>query len=238
MSDHRNLYRNQRKHSQIPIVSIVGYTNAGKSTLLNLMSNSDIYTADKLFATLDPTTRRVNLPGNHLSLFTDTVGFIQKLPTQLIAAFHSTLEEITEADLLLHIIDISHPNALAQFESVQETLKEIGAENIPILNVFNKADLLEDAEEAKNLLAETDPNAYLISAKTGQGIDELKTGIMEQLFEKMVPIRVRLPFREGALIALFHEEGIVESVENETSGVVIRGAVPGRYLTRFQKFLV
>ncbi|HQP46565.1 MAG TPA: GTPase HflX [Flexilinea sp.] len=238
MSDHRNLYRNQRKHSQIPIVSIVGYTNAGKSTLLNLMSNSDIYTADKLFATLDPTTRRVNLPGNHLSLFTDTVGFIQKLPTQLIAAFHSTLEEITEADLLLHIIDISHPNALAQFESVRETLKEIGAENIPILNVFNKADLLEDAEEAKNLLAETDPNAYLISAKTGQGIDELKTGIMEQLFEKMVPIRVRLPFREGALIALFHEEGIVESVENESGGVVIQGAVPGRYLTRFQKFLV
>jgi GTP-binding protein HflX len=99
-------------------------------------------------------------------------AFIQKLPTQLIAAFHSTLEEITEADLLLHIIDISHPNALAQFESVRETLKEIGAENIPILNVFNKADLLEDPEEAKNLLSETDPNAYLISAKTGQGIED------------------------------------------------------------------
>ena len=163
---------------------------------LNLMSNSDIYTADKLFATLDPTTRRVNLPGNHLSLFTDTVGFIQKLPTQLIAAFHSTLEEITEADLLLHIIDISHPNALAQFESVRETLKEIGAENIPILNVFNKADLLEDAEEAKNLLAETDPNAYLISAKTGQGIDELKQVLWNNYLKKWSD-SVRLPFREG-----------------------------------------
>ena len=238
VSEHRSRYRGQRKRSQIPVVAIVGYTNAGKSTLLNLLSDSEIYIADQLFATLDPTTRRVTLPGNHACLFTDTVGFIQKLPTQLIAAFHSTLEEISEADLLLHLIDISHENAAAQFESVRQTLAEIDADQIPMLNVFNKADLLDDPEEAKALLAETDPDAFLISAKTGAGIDELKRGIMEQLFERMIPMRVRLPFREGALIALFHEQGIVDLIENERGGVVLTGALPGRFLTRFQDFQI
>ncbi len=114
---HRSRYRSQRKRSQIPIVALVGYTNAGKSTLLNYLSHSNVYVANQLFATLDPTTRRVQLPDNHWVLFTDTVGFIQKLPTQLIAAFRATLEEITEADLLLHMVDITHPNALAQWKA-------------------------------------------------------------------------------------------------------------------------
>ncbi len=238
VSQHRTRHRSQRKRTQIPVISIVGYTNAGKSTPFNALSDSTIYTADQLFATLDPTTRRVRLPGNHVGLFTDTVGFIQKLPTQLIAAFRSTLEEINEADLLLHVIDISHDNASAQFESVKETLAEIKADSIPVINVFNKSDLLDDPGEARHLLAETDPEAFLISAKTGDGMEDLKRGIMEHLFEKMVAVQVRLPFQQGSLIAQFHDQGIVEMSESERGGVVLKGSIPGRLLMRYQEYLI
>ncbi len=143
-------YRAQRKRSRIPTVALVGYTNAGKSTLLNRLAKSEVFVADQLFATLDPTTRRVELPGNDLALMTDTVGFIQKLPTSLVAAFHATLEEIAQADLLLHVVDISHPNALSQFEAVQETLVEIEADHIPMVTALNKADQLQRPEHARD----------------------------------------------------------------------------------------
>ena len=239
LSEHRRRYRVQRKRSRIPVIALVGYTNAGKSTLLNCLSKSDVYAANQLFATLDPTTRRVLLPGERVCLFTDTVGFIQKLPTDLVAAFKSTLEEINEADLLLHVIDVSHYNASAQFESVKQTLEEIEADNIPTVNVFNKADLLDgDIEETRKLLAETDPDACLISAKTGEGIEALKNKIVETLFEKMVPIRVRLPYTEGALIALFHDQGVVDFIESGRSNVVMEGTIPTRYLTSYQPFFI
>jgi GTP-binding protein HflX len=149
---HRMRYRAQRKRSRIPTVALVGYTNAGKSTLLNTITKSDVYVADQLFATLDPTTRRVELPGGYQALFTDTVGFIQKLPTTLVEAFHATLEEIVESDLLLHLVDISHPNALNQFESVQQTLEELGANHIPIVTALNKVDQLRDPEAARQVV--------------------------------------------------------------------------------------
>ncbi len=229
---HRMRYRAQRKRSRIPTVAIVGYTNAGKSTLLNRIAKADVYAADQLFATLDPTTRRVQLPGDELALFTDTVGFIQKLPTALIAAFHATLEEIAEADLLLHVVDISHPNALNQFEAVQDTLGEIDASHIPMVTALNKSDLLKKPEQARETLKDF-PKSIAVSAIEGSGVAELLHLIREELFESYAPIHVRLPYKQGALISLFHELGQVERVEHERGGVVMQGRIPGRFLAQF-----
>jgi GTP-binding protein HflX len=229
---HRTRYRAQRKRSRIPTVAIVGYTNAGKSTLLNRLAKSEVLVANQLFATLDPTTRRVQLPGDDLALITDTVGFIQKLPTSLIAAFHATLEEIAESDLLLHVVDISHPNALNQFQAVQETLEEIDAGHIPMITALNKADLLRNPENAREIL-KSFPKAVSISALDGTGIKDLLHLMREELFESYTPIHVRLPYKQGALISLFHELGQVEIVEHERGGMVMRGRIPGRLLAQF-----
>lgn len=229
---HRLRYRAQRKRSRIPTVALVGYTNAGKSTLLNRLAKADVYVANQLFATLDPTTRRVQLPGDNLALITDTVGFIQKLPTALVAAFHATLEEIAEADLLLHIVDISHPNALGQYQAVLETLEEIDASHIPMITALNKADQLKDPENAARVL-ENFPKSVAISALKGTGMDSLLSLVQAELFEAFEPVGVRLPYKEGALISLFHELGQVERVEHERGGVVIHGSIPGRLLAQF-----
>lgn len=232
---HRMRHRQQRKRSQIPVVALVGYTNAGKSTLLNTISRAGVYVADQLFATLDPTTRRVELPGGHWVLFTDTVGFIQKLPTQLVAAFRATLEEINEADLLLHIVDISHPNALAQYQAVNQTLEEIEAGNIPVITALNKIDRLPDPQAAIDLLASM-PNSFGISALTKEGIPELMKALEDQLFERLVPVLVRIPYQQGQVISLFHNQGQIHRLESERGGVRIQGLIPGRLLTTFQPF--
>ena len=232
---HRSRHRSRRKQTQIPIVALVGYTNAGKSTLLNMISGSEVYVADKLFATLDPTTRSVNLPGKTKILLTDTVGFIQKLPTTLVAAFRATLEEISEADLLLHVIDINHPNAYAQSESVLETLKDIEADHIPILTVINKIDLLDDPSEAKENLEEFG-DAVAVSALQGLGFDELTNMISEKLFETYESIKVELPYSEGALIAKFHDVGNIDDINNTRKGVIITGKIPLREVAKYKKF--
>jgi GTPase len=229
---HRMRYRAQRKRSRIPTVALVGYTNAGKSTLLNRLSKSDVYVANQLFATLDPTTRRVELPGSYQALFTDTVGFIQKLPTTLVAAFRATLEEIAEADLLLHVVDISHINAMSQAQSVQKTLEEIDAGHVPVITVLNKIDRLSDPEAARQT---TDyfPHAVAISAKTGTGIPDLLERIRGELYESFSPILVRLPYQQGQLISLFHEFGQVDRSEHGRKGVLMQGRIPGRLVAQF-----
>lgn len=234
---HRERYRAKRKRSQIPIIALVGYTNAGKSTLLNHLAQSNVYVADQLFATLDPTTRKINLPGGHEILITDTVGFIQKLPTQLVAAFRATLEEITEADLLLHLVDITHFSALAQSKAVLETLEEIEATQIPTLTVLNKIDLLPSPDAAHEAL-QAFPESVAVSALTGQGIPELMQVIESRLFQEMSPIRVRLPYEKGNLISIFHDQGQVVRIEHERGGVIIDGNIPGRLFTHFQPYII
>jgi len=232
VEEYRMRYRAQRKRSRVPTVALVGYTNAGKSTLINRLAKSNVYVADQLFATLDPTTRRVQLPGDNLALFTDTVGFIQKLPTTLVVAFHATLEEITDADLLLHLVEISHPNALGQFQAVQQTLEEIGAGHIPMITALNKSDRLKDPENARKVL-QSFPKSVAISALKNTGIEDLLTLVQEELFEAFTPIHVRLPYKEGALISLFHELGQVDLIEHERGGVVMHGRIPGRLLAQY-----
>ncbi len=232
---HRMRYRAQRKRSQVPTVALVGYTNAGKSTLLNRLAGADVYTADKLFATLDPTTRRVQLPEGKQALFTDTVGFIEKLPTTLVAAFHATLEEIAEADLLLHVVDVSHPNALQHFQSVHEILTEIGAGHIPEVTALNKIDLLEHPDLARDTVRSY-PKAVAISAMRGIGQADLLQLIEQELYERFTPILVRLPYQQGALISMFHQSGRIERLEHERGGVIIQGRIPGRMAAEFAKW--
>ena len=233
---HRERHRTRRKRARVPIAALVGYTNTGKSTLLNRIAEADIYVADQLFATLDPTTRRVDLPSGNACLITDTVGFIQKLPTELVAAFRATQEEIAEADILLHVIDITHPNAHAQAEAVLQTLEEIQADHIPVLTLLNKIDLLANPENAQ-LALEYFTDAVAISALSGQGISEMISAVNQKLFETYQYVTVRLPYQEGALVALFHDQGKVDRVKHERDGVLIEGEVPGRLLARFQPFL-
>ena len=230
-------HRIQRKRSRIPTVALVGYTNAGKSTLLNRLAKSNIYVADQLFATLDPTTRLVELSGGYEALFTDTVGFIQKLPTTLVAAFRATLEEIAEADLLLHVVDISHPNALNQAEAVNAILEEIEAEHVPVITVLNKIDRLSDPTAARKAV-EHFPRAVAISARSGEGISDLLGMLRSALYETFSPILVRLPYQQGQLISLFHEFGQVDRLEHGRKGVLMQGQIPGRLVAQFKPWQI
>lgn len=239
----RAMHRKQRKKNEAPVVAIVGYTNAGKSTLLNAIAKADVLAEDKLFATLDPTTRRVRLPRGHTVLFTDTVGFIQKLPTQLVAAFRATLEEITEADALLHVVDITHPNAVEQFETVLETLGELGAGEKQMVVALNKADKLAGrapGAEAGTPFAVRETalpglmsEGVYVSALNKTGLDDLLGEIESSLFERMVDIRVRLPYKAGDLMALIRREGAVDLEVPEERSVLITGRVPGRLMDVF-----
>ncbi len=234
---HRQLHRQQRKRTAVPVVAIVGYTNAGKSTLLNALTGADVLVEDKLFATLDPTTRKVTLPGGRHVLLSDTVGFIQKLPTDLVAAFRATLEEINEADLILHVVDASHPQALQQSETVMETLADLGVEDQPVVVALNKIDRLPTAEVAPGLLAEF-PDSLPISAIRGIGLPALLERIEEVLLEGLIYITVQLPFERGELSALFHQQGTVVSQAHTGEGVTLEGYIPRRWLEQFRPYLV
>lgn len=222
---HRSRYRARRRREGIPVVSIVGYTNAGKSTLLNALTDAGVLVEDKLFATLDPTTRRVRLPSGRIVLFTDTVGFIQKLPTHLVAAFRATLEEVTESDLLLHVLDVTHPQARRQAEAVLETLETIGAAGKPMVTALNKVDRLTDRAEAQRLAAEL-PNPVFISALRGEGLDLLLQRVEDLLSQGLVPVETVIPYSRWDLVRMVREQGFVEQEMPTACGMRIVARVP------------
>jgi GTP-binding protein HflX len=231
---HRRLYRQRRQREGVPVIALVGYTNAGKSTLLNALSGADVFVADQLFATLDPTTRRVELPQGRVALFTDTVGFIQKLPTQLVAAFRATLEEVTEADVLLHVIDVTHPNVYEQIAAVHDTLVEIEATEKPVINALNKIDRFRDRQALAELLAEF-PNSIPISALRGHGLDALLARAEEVLQTGMVSVDVVIPYERGDLVAFLHERGQIEQESHTAEGTHIQGRLPRGLAAQLEK---
>ncbi|MDP2662958.1 MAG: GTPase HflX [Dehalococcoidia bacterium] len=249
VSNHRALYRRQRKGLPVPIVALVGYTNAGKSSLLRALTGADVLVEDKLFATLDPTTRRVDLPNKQEVLLTDTVGFIQKLPTKLVASFRATLEELEEADLLLHIVDITHRSAVLQAGTVNAVLGQLGLEGKPVITVLNKVDLIasEDGGAAEGptrwppavrRAARPFPGGIPVSALRGWGLDKLLKNISRALARDMVEITARIPYRDSALVDLFRRHGALRREEHDEAGTLVRGKLPPRLAARLEPYRV
>lgn len=233
----RSLHRSKRKKNNVFEVSLVGYTNAGKSTLLNTLTNSDIYAKDQLFATLDPTTRQLTLPNKQEIIITDTVGFIQRLPHQLIAAFRSTLEVVTEADLLVHVIDVSHELYKEQAAAVHEVLKEIGAETKPVITVYNKIDKLPpDSKLADRLALEED--AVCISAAKKLNLETLQQMIESHLKSKAVEVTLCIPYAETAKAAQLHETANVLEQEYTENGAVMKVILPVEDLEAYNEYIL
>jgi GTP-binding protein HflX len=227
----------RRNRSEKIKVSLVGYTNAGKSTLFNTLTGETVLAEDKLFATLDSTTRKVNLPQKQQILLSDTVGFIKKLPHQLVAAFKATLEEVLEADLLLHIVDASHPEAEAQIAAVNVVLGELDATDIPMFMVFNKIDRLKSDEELHILQCQY-PDALPISAQRGDGIPALIDALAHRFAEHGTDLSLCIPYIEGKVLDLLHKHGIVLDIKYATEAVYVEVRLPNRYLKSVSQFLV
>lgn len=234
----RGTQRQARQRNHWALASIVGYTNAGKSTLLNTLTGAGVLAEDKLFATLDPTTRRLRLPTNQNVLLTDTVGFIRKLPHGLVEAFKATLEEVVQADLLLHVVDVSHPQAEEQIRSVDAVLTEIGAEGKPTLMVFNKIDRLNGNQAVLSRFLERHPNGVAIAAETGEGMPAL----LEELGSQVRPLRefleLAVPHEETGVIARLHE--VAQVVERDYAGHSARfkARIPPHFHQEFAAFIV
>jgi GTP-binding protein HflX len=233
----RATQRDGRQRNNWPLASIVGYTNAGKSTLLNALTGADVLVKDILFATLDPTTRRLKLPTNQNVLLTDTVGFIKKLPHGLVEAFKATLEEVVRADLLLHVVDISHPQAEEQIVAVNSVLAEIGAGEKSTLMVFNKMDRF-NGNGALKRLQERHPNAVSISAKTGKGIASLLAEIGTQLRPTREFLELRVPHEQAAVIARLHAIGEVVSRSYRGSKAKFKVRIPPHHHDEFAAYIV
>jgi GTPase len=223
----RSTRQNQRAHRRrlpFPTVALVGYTSAGKSTLLNTLSGSEVYADPQLFATLDPTTRRVVLPDGWAILLTDTVGFIRNLPTHLVAAFRSTLEETVEADFLIHVVDASHPHRDVQRDAVLEVLDSLGAGDKPMITVYNKADLVKDQYALRELVADTE-NACYLSAKTAEGMPQLMERIVKTLEGLLIPVNICVPYNRSDLVAQCYEYGRVLRADYREEGIHVQANI-------------
>lgn len=234
---HRNLHRQRRRSSGLPLVALVGYTNAGKSTLINALTEADVYAADQLFATLDPTTRRVQLPDRREVLLTDTVGFIQKLPTTLIAAFRATLEEVIEADLLLHVVDVSHLNAAQHIEAVEDTLAKIDASSMPRILVLNKRDRLAGPIPSFDLV-DTYLGTVVISAQEKQGLDELLDVMRAALETQMTSLEVVIPYQTGQVYSDLYDRGYIQSERTDSAGWRLSLRLPTAQCESYRRFAV
>ena len=232
----RTLQRSGRAKASVPTVSLVGYTNAGKSTLLNTLTNSDIYAQDQLFATLDPTTRQLELPNKQQAILTDTVGFIQRLPHQLVAAFQSTLEEVVEADVLLHVIDVSHELYKEQANAVYHVLEELGAKDKTIITVYNKIDKLPEGSALAERLAKEE-NSICISAKARLNLDGLLALIAENLKLKSVEESFLVPYSDSAAVSRLHEAGTVLEQEYLAEGTLLKVRMEAEQVQEFEKYL-
>jgi len=234
----RSTQRNARHRNHWALASIVGYTNAGKSTLLNALTGSDVLAENKLFATLDPTTRRLRLSSNQNVLLTDTVGFIRKLPHGLVEAFKATLEEVVQADLLMHVVDVSHPQAEEQIRSVDAVLKEIGAEGKPTLMVFNKVDQLNGSRDILPRFLERYPNGVVISATSGEGIPALLAELGTQLRPIREFLELSVPHDQSGVIARLHEVGQVIERNYEGETALFKARIPPHLREEFARFFV
>ncbi len=233
----RNLHRAGRAKASVPTVSLVGYTNAGKSTLLNVLTNSDIYAKDQLFATLDPTTRQLDLPDKQQAILTDTVGFIQRLPHQLVAAFQSTLEEVVESDVLLHVIDVSHELYKEQSNAVYKVLEQIGAKDKTIITVYNKIDKLPEDSALPERLAREE-NSICISAKGRKNLDGLLALIAENLKLQSIEADFMIPYSDTAIVSKLHEAGTVLEQEYLAEGTRLKVRLDAAQLGDYEKYMV
>ena len=235
LTKNRQTQRKARARSRLATITIVGYTNAGKSTLLNRLTDAGVLVQDRLFATVDPTTRRLELPGGERVLVTDTVGFVKKLPHQLVQAFRSTLDEVAEADLLLHVVDASTPDPRAHMDAVRAVLREIGADDVPEMIAFNKEDLA-DPDDAKRLL-QSHPGSVLLSAETGEGIDRLLDVIGERLREMTHVVELVVPYDRGDVVAAVHRAGEVVSESHDENATRMWARIRPEDLGRFREFV-
>ena len=224
MARTRDVKRRGRERAGVPAVALVGYTNAGKSTLLNRLSGAGVLVEDKLFSTLDPTTRRLDLPGGRAATFTDTVGFIAKLPHDLVEAFKSTLEEVARADLVVHLVDAAQPDPGGQIAAVRSVLGEVGATDVPELLVLNKDDLLDEVSRAR--LARLFPSIPMISAATGEGVDDLLAAIATRLPHPEVELTALVPYDRGDLVDRAHREGEILDVDHVAEGTRLHLLAP------------
>ncbi len=232
----RDTKRAERRRHEIPAVAIAGYTNAGKSSLLNRLTDAGVLVEDALFATLDPTTRRTTTSDGRVYTLSDTVGFVRHLPHQLVEAFRSTLEEVADADLIVHVVDGSHPDPEGQLAAVREVLVEIGADTVPELVVINKADAADPLVVAR--IKSLEPHSVVVSARTGEGIAEAIAAVEADLPHPGVAFEVLLPYERGDLLNRIHTSGEVEHVEHTGLGTVVRGRVNADLAGDLEPYLV